>query len=434
MIDNRFQLLDLPYPFKASLSICSDIDGTSWENFFQIHEFLNSEKETSLGRGLNLPIGDSFWMFDNPDYPNAAFSYFDVDKNQTSRHAPKMRELIGSGILDVMHGYGNFASAEEFSRDLAIKALNELEKYNLKLKIWTNHGGIENVQSIGKTSQGKGDIIDPSQQFYHSDLLIKYGIKFYWDCELSLTPVIGQDRRAAWKDYYWRNPLHFSFQDKSRALAKGFLNFLPDFFIKKIIGNRIFFPNKAGGNAIFNLDKLRDDNFIFKFRRFGSGRYDWSDDLPNILNDRVLKKLLQTNGKMIVYVHLGDIRSKESSLPLTETTIAKFRQLADLFYRKLLWLATTEQILTYALVTRYLDWDVTENESNYLININGLKNIPLKYELEKKDLAGLCFSVPSDKSAKLIFKDKIVETVVFSDKNSTKQIISVPIKKIEWPF
>ena len=87
-------LRKFPYPFNAALTICSDIDGTSFKDFLEIHKFLNTEKTTSLGKGLNIPIGDSFWMYDDPNIADSAFSYFKDLKGNPSANAPIIRDFI----------------------------------------------------------------------------------------------------------------------------------------------------------------------------------------------------------------------------------------------------------------------------------------------------------------------------------------------------
>ena len=62
-----------PYPFKAALAICSDIDETQTiEEFLEIQRFLCSEDSTRLGEGLGLEIGNSFYFYDE----KRRFSFF----------------------------------------------------------------------------------------------------------------------------------------------------------------------------------------------------------------------------------------------------------------------------------------------------------------------------------------------------------------------
>ena len=145
---SKVHLLKFPYPYQAALSICSDIDGTSWEDFIFIHKFLNSNQNTIFGQGLSLPISDSFWMYDLKKNDCSAFSYFSDLEGRKTNYAPAMRELIHAGILDVLHSYGNFSAPADFDRNLAIQAIEELDKFRLKLKVWTNHGGLESSQNI----------------------------------------------------------------------------------------------------------------------------------------------------------------------------------------------------------------------------------------------------------------------------------------------
>ena len=108
-----------PYPYQAAFTICSDIDGCNWTDFLNIHEYLNTHNETTLGPGLGLEIGDSFWFYDQPNTPDTAFSIFEHDNKTSSRFAEPIRELIKQGWLDVLHSYGNFSYKGGFERKLA---------------------------------------------------------------------------------------------------------------------------------------------------------------------------------------------------------------------------------------------------------------------------------------------------------------------------
>jgi hypothetical protein len=53
-----------PYPYKATLAICSDVDGMAAARFKRIHRFLNTRTKNipHYGDGLGLDIGDSFFL------------------------------------------------------------------------------------------------------------------------------------------------------------------------------------------------------------------------------------------------------------------------------------------------------------------------------------------------------------------------------------
>ena len=76
-VHGQVGLRKFPYPYKAALAICSDIDNTeTLEEFLEIQKFLNTNTMTSLGRGLGLEIGNSFLMY-APD--TCCISFFDED-------------------------------------------------------------------------------------------------------------------------------------------------------------------------------------------------------------------------------------------------------------------------------------------------------------------------------------------------------------------
>ena len=110
---DKIKLRKFPYPYQAALTICSDIDGTSLDDFIEIHKFMKTTETTDLGEGLGLAIGDSFWMYDKPGLADSAFAYFNDLGGKQSKAAPIIRDFISAGILDVMHSYGNFATMGE---------------------------------------------------------------------------------------------------------------------------------------------------------------------------------------------------------------------------------------------------------------------------------------------------------------------------------
>jgi len=437
----KIKLCKFPYPYHAALAICSDIDGTSLDNFIAIHKFLNTEQETEIGTGLSLPIGDSFWMYDRPNLTNSAFSYFENLQGKESKSAPVIRDFIRAGIIDVMHSYGNFATMADFSRKLAMQAIDELQKHNLRIEVWTNHGGIESIQNVGALSWGKGDIPTHEENgtsgeldCYHSEMLIDYGIRFYWDCEVSLTSLVGQDAPVHFSEAYWRSPLYSGFKLKMKSIIKGYLSFADLLYHK--FNKKHFIPWQPFDfqNYLIQPDQLRDGNILFKFKRFGHGKLDWSDDLNFILNDRVINHLMKKQGYLILYIHLGDRKEKNDSNPLSAPTIEKLQQIAELYHRGDLWVGTTSQLLKYNFIYNYVNWSVTETDAEYQIKIGGLNTSIPTYDLTIDDLSGLTFVSPNDKAVSLFFNDKKIPSKIYPEKEKNQQYIMIPIKKPEWPL
>ena len=429
------ELRKFPYPYQAALTICSDIDGTSLENFIEIHKFLNTNQNTLLGPGLKLPIGDSFWMYDSPEIVDHAFSYFKNLRGTPSPAATIIRDFIKAGILDVMHSYGNFETIGDFSRPLASQALEELEKHGLKIDVWTNHGGLESVQNIGQNSPGKGDInLGDITQFYHSDLLLNYGIKFYWDNEASLMTNVGQDCPAKFSDAYWQSPLYQGWRSRLKSMIKGVASWADHRLYP--ITNTHYVPWKKfdSKNELILSDTLRDSNNIYKFKRYGHGRFDWSDNLPYLLNDKVLAKLLSNKGFLILYIHLGDRKNPQDSLPLSVETTDTLRKIAQLYHSNKLWVTTTARLLKYNLMKKALKWTVKEEDQTTRIYINGILTHLENYQLLEEDLAGLTFCIPDDTKIELFFKNRPLFFYKNSVDSQGRYSITVPIPELEWPL
>ena len=437
----QIKLRKFPYPYNAALTICSDIDGTSLENFITIHKFLNTDHETTLGKGLNLPIGNSFWMYDRPSLTNSAFSYFENLQGKQSNAAPVIRSFIQAGIIDVMHSYGNFAGMKDFSRKLALTAIEELQKYNLKINVWTNHGGIESIQNIGAFSWGKGDIPTHEENgtsgdldCYHTDLLLEYGIRFYWDCHVSLTSLVGQDSPVHFSEAYWRSPLYSGFQLKAKSIIKGYFSFADLLYYK--LRRKHFVPWQPFDlqNNLIQIDQLRDGNILFKFKRYGHQKLDRSDHLDFLLNDKVLDHLFKKKGYLILSVCLGNLNQKQNRIVLTSNTIKNLNQVAELYHNGKIWIETTSRLLNYNFIHKYLKWSVSSSESQYYIKIEGLNpNVPT-YDLSSDDLSGLTFVCPADKEVLLFFKEQKIPAKVHLEKEKNQQNIMIPIKRLEWPL
>lgn len=383
-----------------------------------------------------MPISDSFWLYDHPGIPNSAFSYFKNYATAESRFAPQMRELIKAGILDVMHGYGNFANPEDFQRDLAKRGMDELDRHNLKIKVWTNHGGIESQQNIGARSVGAGDIKKAGQNnFYHTDLLTQFGVNFYWDCELSsLMSAVGQDRDAKYADFYWKSPLNYNSKLKAKSGLKSLITIADNIYSK--FSKRHFMPWEPFDrtNRLIHLDQLRDGNQLFLFKRFGNARLDWSEDFPILLNNSVLETLLSKKGYLILYIHLGDRKSCDARKPLSKLTIEKFSQLAELSVLQKVWINTTSRLLTYNLVHRFLQWSVEEHNNLYKIVINGLALSTGESNLYLNELNGLSFQLPAGRDVKIFLKDNEVHIKKFILNDQKNQVVVIPTISTEWPL
>lgn len=438
---DKITLRKFPYPYQAALTICSDIDGTTLDDFIEIHKFMNTTETTDLGEGLGLAIGDSFWMYDKPGLANSAFAYFADLGGKQSAAAPIIRDFIRAGILDVMHSYGNFATMGDFSRSVATRAIEELNKHNLKVSVWTNHGGIESIQNIGALSWGKGDI--PAHEgngtaahldCYHSDVMSDYGIRFYWDSEASLTSLVGQDSPVHFSEAYWRSPLYSGFKLRAKSILKGYLSFADLLHFKFTKKHFVPWQPFDSQNQLLQYDQLRDGNLLLKFKRYGHGKLDWSDDLDFLLSEKVINHLVKKEGYLVLYIHLGDQKSRTESRSLPEATVQKLQHIADMFHQGKLWVQTTSRLLMYNFIYHSLNWSVTSTDSNYRIHLEGLRRSMASFDYSIDDLGGLTFIAPADKEVLIFFKDRPVATNVISNHDKRHQYVMIPLPRIEWPL
>ncbi|MDL2279101.1 class I SAM-dependent methyltransferase [Desulfovibrio sp. OttesenSCG-928-G11] len=157
----------------VSIAFCNDCDFLTRKNFDVIHSFMKT---------LNIPVGDSFWLFDPSGGDMGLFTY---DLSHAGPQHNWLLDKINDGTLDVLHSAGSYGERfnKGFSpnRQLIAGALEYLKKHAMVPKIWTNHGDQCNIQNIGGTTPAMyhgGD--DPASESYCLDLLLEYGIKYFW--------------------------------------------------------------------------------------------------------------------------------------------------------------------------------------------------------------------------------------------------------------
>src|SRR5688572_22286013 len=177
-LSSALSLRRLPYPYRAALAICRDLDETPDAQVYEEQmRFLNTREMTSMGEGLGLEVGNTIYF----DMPPGQFAYWNTD----DAGREMARALIRSGHIDCLHSYGDLAT----TRAHAVRALEELERHQLSLKVWIDHA--QAATNFGADiMQGHGD--EPGHPAYHADLTLRHGIRYVWRGRV--TSVIGQDR------------------------------------------------------------------------------------------------------------------------------------------------------------------------------------------------------------------------------------------------
>jgi len=103
---NNVRLRSLPYPYRAMLAICSDLDETpDRRTYWEIMRFLNTTLPTPIGRGVGLEVGNSIYF----DMPADQFAYWTTD----DAGRDMIRSLIRTGHIDCLHSYGDLAGTRK---------------------------------------------------------------------------------------------------------------------------------------------------------------------------------------------------------------------------------------------------------------------------------------------------------------------------------
>ncbi|MBI3087278.1 MAG: hypothetical protein HYY91_00080 [Candidatus Omnitrophica bacterium] len=347
-----------PYPYRAALTICSDIDQTTPDAFLEIHRFLNTTHETSMGPGVGLEIGDSFWMYAAGPHPEQRLAYFAGLDPVEGPWAGLIRDFIRAGYLDCLHTYGDFNHYGGFQRELAVQGVRQFQDQGLRLDVWTNHGDRHNFQNIhepwslgdvAQTRYADGDQRDTAE--YHMDLSRSLGIRFCWR-SADLTQVWGQGRPLRLGDLCpWERLRH----------PRTWLRWLGP-TLRAGVGS-------SGANALLEPVALRDGSSLYAFKRYGRFSQDRADDLGSMLSEQHLAQLIRDEAAAILYTHLGK-RLNPSGPVIPEAAQAGLRRLARASQDGRIYVTTTSRLLRYCLARDQLRYAVAERAASLDITID----------------------------------------------------------------
>jgi len=392
-IESEVALRKFPYPYKAAMTICSDIDGTTTkEEFLEIQKFLNTKEETSMGEGVGLEIGNSFVMY-APS--TCAFSYFSGNPD----NAQIIGKFIKAGYIDFLHSYGE---KEDFARKDAIKAIEELNNNQYKVDIWVDHARTPDNLGDDRTF-GLGDHLGSIA--YHSDLTLAYGIKFVWLGRI--TTVIGQSVPITLKTF-------FSVYD-SRYPVDSLKNMVKEFAknVLAVFGNKKYAMHKS--YDVIRIAKLNDGQKVYEFLRFdnywkGVAEGATSKRLAYVISQRTIERLKKVDGYMIVYTHLG--KNSDCSQVIAKETQIALRNLANEHERGNIYVTTTSKLLNYYLNHKYLNWSYETKGDEIIITITGVEDPVFgSFVPTIQDLQGITFYVPDKDKTRIYINDKEITNI-----------------------
>jgi len=263
-----------PYPYKGGLAISNDVEFMSFEYFELLMEFLNTENETLLGKGLGINVTSSFFFYSANQY-NFCFSDGIGNKLKKKPYSSRIEEYLQSGWIDTIHAYGDFDGVGGFQRELAQAYYEAMEELGVTIEVFTNHGSSDNVQNVG-TDAGyhKGD--QRNNIAYHADLMKLNGIRYIWTDSMVVEKNIPTKKSQAKK------------------------------YIRKYI-NYIKGIHERSNSRLTFSETLQDGNEFRGFTRFRSTGL----NAPNLsslgaqLDQIDWDSFYHSAGGLIIYQHLG---------------------------------------------------------------------------------------------------------------------------------
>lgn len=414
--DNKYnaisevQLRQFPYPYRAMLAICSDLDETSnGRVYWEIMRFLNTTDETSMGEGVGLEVGNSIYFYETPDQ----FSYWNAD----DKDREMVKLLIKSGHIDCLHSYGELAK----SRANTQKALEELIRSNCKIEVWVDHGRA--LSNFGKDIMGgHGDEAD--HEVYHADLTRDYGIKYVWRGRV--TSVLGQDIPANFYEIFnWKHPVV-----SGRTVLKEVVK-------QKLAksGHEKYLLH--GTNETLQKTFLRDGQPMYEFLRCnphwgGVSSCDQGRCIGEVLTTKTLNGLIDKGGSCIFYTHLGKVDSL--NVPFNEMAVGAFRQLAKFFRDGKILVTTTRRLLGYRRAMSEVKYEYSADDKGLQIDINTKDVQNFLGEIPQADLCGLSFYVLDPSKTRVSINGKSVENLVHNAPDHTgRSSVSLAWSFLEFP-
>lgn len=409
-LNTGIQLREYPYPYRAMLAICSDLDETpDWHTYLEIMRFLNTTETTAMGPGVGLEVGNSIYF----DMPREQFAYF----NTSDQGREMVRRLIQSGHIDCLHSYGDLATTR---RDV-VYALEELNRYNCRLKVWVDHGTV--ATNFGPDiMQGHGD--EPGHQAYHADLTVEYGIEYV--CRGRVTSITGQNIPIKLGGIFHTSHPLVSGKTLLKETAKQML---------ARCGNKKYAMHQP--NEVLYPVTLRDGREVYEFMRCnphwgGVSSCEQGRDIDKVMTSDMINRLVERGGTCVLYTHLGKIDNPD--IPFNEASVKAFRGLAEAFQNGSVLVTTTRRLLDYCRAVREVEYTSQWDGGNLCISINTINNKILSRQLSAEDLSGLTFYVPNAEKISIKVNDCEVQGLKHNPPDHTGQSsVSLAWPKLEFP-
>lgn len=398
------QLRRLPYPYRAMLAVCSDLDETpDRQAYWEIARFLNTTQDTPMGPGVGLEVGNTIYF----DMPPDQFAYWNTDDAGRAM----VRSLIRSGHIDCLHSFGDLAT----TRAHAARSLDELARHDCYLKVWIDHA-VAPTNLDPDIMKGHGD--EPGHAAYHADLTTQYGVRFVWRGRV--TSVVGQDVPPRFGGLFRASHPVASLRTLAKERVKHRL---------ARQGNAKYAMHAP--NRVTRPVRLRDGTPATEFIRCnphwgGVSSCDTGREIGQVLTAGVLRRLVEREGVCILYTHLGKVDDPRA--PFGPSAVAGFRRLAEARDRGEIFVCTTRRLLGYLAARDALRFTARRDADTVIIEAEG------DWHAEPFACAGLSFYVPQGVDCRLLINGRSVENVRRNPADHTgRGSVSVPWPSLEFP-
>ena len=347
------RLRPFPFPYRAALAICSDIDGCDLPTFLAVHRYLNDPRS-----GLGLPVADSFF---GQGRDPGQMAYFLPDGRTPGPEAHLIIQALRGGLIDSLHSWGDFnlaAPQPQALRSLAARLVEDLHRQGLSVKVWLNHGDPCNRQNLRARLQPGYAGDDPASPYYTADLLKPLGLKYYWWSDLVSWPLSSRPGLSRFLAPAGHQCLEECGENPPGTAAEG-QNHRPD---HGIVPTRHPQGRPVAHGLHPHLRGLKEPTSRHTLR-YTLGR-------------PVLKQLLAQEGYLILYTHLGLPRPGpgEELFPLPDR--AALDRLAQHYHEGRIWVAPTVRVLTHWLMTRHLVWTAHREGERLIIHLESSRTPP----------------------------------------------------------
>lgn len=396
------QLRKYPYPYKAMLAICSDLDSTRNKDVYvQSSKFLNTEEQTIMGQGVGLEVGNTIYF----DVPEIQFSYWNTDDDGRE----KIIKLMKAGYVDCIHSFGDLTT----ERAQIEKDWGEFVKHDCIPSVWVDHAAAP-TNFDPDIMKGEGAV--PGAKAYHADLTLKDGIKFVWKGRV--TSIIAQNAPRSYAGIFnWAHP--------KESLRTLLLEFVKGMLAR--LGNKKYRMHAA--NNVIRDTQLEDGSKVIEFMRTnpswgGVSCHETADGVSEVITEKFIRVLVKNQGCSVLYTHLA--KSATPFEPFNEKTKAAFRLLRKSQDNNEILVATTRRLLGYCLAVRDSRYEVAQE--------NGETNIHLHSDLDESDLQGLTWYTDNPQTTNLFINGKEYQDLQQNPPDeSGRASVSIPWKKLIYP-